>query len=154
KRLPKSAVGVIASGAAFISFIFAAGAVFQLLQLEPAHRVHMVRLYEWINAGPLRIGDGSVGRFSVDWSCLLASLSCVMVLVVTAIAFLIRVYSTGYMHEEDGFYPFFAYLTLFMFSMLTLLLSRNYLTMFIRSEALGLCSYLLTGYPPNTTTAG
>src|SRR5262245_4809836 len=154
KRLPKSAVGVIASGAAFISFIFAAGAVFQLLQLEPGHRVHTVRLYEWINAGPLRIGDGSVGRFSVDWSYLLDPLSCVMVLVVTGIGFLIHVYSTGYMHEEDGFYRFFAYLNLFMFSMLTLILGGNYLMMFIGWEGVGLCSYLLIGYYFHKRSAG
>src|SRR5215813_9336015 len=154
KRLPKSAVGVIASGAAFISFIFAAGAVFQLLQLEPDHRVHTVRLYEWINAGPLRIGDGSVGRFSVDWSYLLDPLSCVMVLVVTGIGFLIHVYSTGYMHEEDGFYRFFAYLNLFMFSMLTLVLGNNYLMMFIGWEGVGLCSYLLIGYYFHKKSAG
>ncbi len=154
KRLPKSVVGVIASGAAFISFIFAAGAVFQLLQLEPGHRVHTVRLYEWINAGPLRIGDGSVGRFSVDWSYLLDPLSCVMVLVVTGIGFLIHVYSTGYMHEEDGFYRFFAYLNLFMFSMLTLILGSNYLMMFIGWEGVGLCSYLLIGYYFHKRSAG
>jgi NADH-quinone oxidoreductase subunit L len=154
KRLPKSVVGVIASGAAFISFIFAAGAVFQLLQLDPGHRVHTVRLYEWINAGSLRIGDGSVGRFSVDWSYLLDPLSCVMVLVVTGIGFLIHVYSTGYMHEEDGFYRFFAYLNLFMFSMLTLILGSNYLMMFIGWEGVGLCSYLLIGYYFHKRSAG
>jgi NADH-quinone oxidoreductase subunit L len=154
KRLPKSVVGVIASGAAFIAFIFAAGAVFQLLQLEPGHRVHIVRLYEWINAGPLRIGEGSVGRFSVDWSYLLDPLSCVMVLVVTGIGFLIHVYSTGYMHEEDGFYRFFAYLNLFMFSMLTLILGGNYLMMFIGWEGVGLCSYLLIGYYFHKRSAG
>src|SRR6187399_1869359 len=69
-----------------------------------------------------------------------------MVLVVTGIGFLIHVYSTGYMAEEDGFYRFFAYLNLFMFSMLTLILGSNYLMMFIGWEGVGLCSYLLIGY--------
>ncbi len=61
-----------------------------------------------------------------------------MILVVTGIGFLIHVYSTGYMHDEDGFYRFFAYLNLFMFSMLTLVLGSNYLMMFIGWEGVGL----------------
>jgi NADH-quinone oxidoreductase subunit L len=65
-----------------------------------------------------------------------------MVLVVTGIGFLIHVYSSGYMWEEDGFYRFFAYLNLFMFSMLTLILGSNYVMMFIGWEGVGLCSYL------------
>jgi NADH-quinone oxidoreductase subunit L len=146
KRLSKTVIGVIASGAAFIAFVFAAGAVYQLLQLEPGHRVHTVRLYEWINAGPSHNAAGAMTRFSIDWSFLLDPLSAVMVLVVTGIGFLIHVYSTGYMHEEDGFYRFFAYLNLFMFSMLTLILGSNYLMMFIGWEGVGLCSYLLIGY--------
>ena len=77
-----------------------------------------------------------------------------MVLVVTGIGFLIHVYSTGYMHEEDGFYRFFAYLNLFMFSMLTLILGSNYLMMFIGWEGVGLCSYLLIGYYFHKKSAG
>src|SRR5204863_307321 len=66
--------------------------------------------------------------------------------IVIGIGFLIYVYSSGYMHEEDGFYRFFAYLNLFMLSMLTLILGGNYLMMFIGWEGVGLCSYLLIGY--------
>ena len=77
-----------------------------------------------------------------------------MILVVTGIGFLIHVYSTGYMHEEDGFYRFFAYLNLFMFSMLTLVLGNNYLMMFIGWEGVGLCSYLLIGYYFHKKSAG
>src|SRR3954466_8985582 len=146
KRLPKTVIGIIASGAVLLSFIFAAGAVLQLLQLDPAQRSHTVKLYEWINAGGVRTTEGPVARFIVDWAFLLDPLSSVMVLVVTGIGFLIHVYSTGYMHEEDGFYRFFAYLNLFMFSMLTLILGSNYLMMFIGWEGVGLCSYLLIGY--------
>jgi NADH-quinone oxidoreductase subunit L len=131
KRLPKTAVGVIAVGAVLLSFLVSAGAVYQLLQLEPEQRSHTVRLYEWINAGALRTTEGPVGQFKVDWAFLLDPLSSIMILVVTGIGFLIHVYSTGYMHEEDGFYRFFAYLNLFMFSMLTLVLGNNYLMMFI-----------------------
>jgi NADH-quinone oxidoreductase subunit L len=154
KKLPKSVIGVIACGAAFIAFIFAAGAVYQLIQLPPDHRVHTVRLYEWINAGPSHDAKGGLTRFAIDWSFLLDPLSSIMVLVVTGIGFLIHVYSTGYMHEEDGFYRFFAYLNLFMFSMLTLILGSNYLMMFIGWEGVGLCSYLLIGYYFHKRSAG
>jgi len=154
KRLSKTTVGVIASGAVLISFIFSAGAVFQLLQLEPEHRSHIVKLYEWINAGPAHTAEGPLARFSVDWGFLLDPLSSVMILVVTGIGFLIHVYSTGYMHEEEGFYRFFAYLNLFMFSMLTLVLGSNYLMMFIGWEGVGLCSYLLIGYYFHKKSAG
>jgi len=88
-----------------------------------------VKLYEWINAGPAHTSEGPLARFQVDWGFLLDPLSSIMVLVVTGIGFLIHIYSTGYMHEEDGFYRFFAYLNLFMFSMLTLILGSNYLMM-------------------------
>jgi NADH-quinone oxidoreductase subunit L len=154
KRISKTAVGVIAAGMVLLSFIFSAGAVFQLLQLDPAHRSHVVKLYEWINAGAAHTSEGPLARFTVDWAFLLDPLSSVMVLVVTGIGFLIHVYSTGYMHEEDGFYRFFAYLNLFMFSMLTLVLGSNYLMMFIGWEGVGLCSYLLIGYYFHKKSAG
>src|SRR5215510_14323851 len=146
KRMPKAMVGTIAAGAVLLSFIFAAGAVYQLSQLPEHDRSHVVKVYEWINAGPATTTAGKATRFVVDWSFLLDPLSSVMVLVVTGIGFLIHVYSTGYMWEEDGFYRFFAYLNLFMFSMLTLSLGSNYLMMFIGWEGVGLCSYLLIGY--------
>jgi NADH-quinone oxidoreductase subunit L len=154
KRMPKAAVGVIASGAVLVSFIFAAGAVFQLSQLPEGDRSHVVKVYEWINAGPATTTSGAATRFVVDWAFLLDPLSAVMVLVVTGIGFLIHVYSNGYMWEEDGFYRFFAYLNLFMFSMLTLILGSNYLMMFIGWEGVGLCSYLLIGYYFNKKSAG
>jgi NADH-quinone oxidoreductase subunit L len=154
KRLSKTATGVIGCGVVLISFIFSASAVVQLFQLEPEHRSHTVKLYEWINAGPAHTSEGPLARFSVDWAFLLDPLSAVMILVVTGIGFLIHVYSTGYMHEEDGFYRFFAYLNLFMFSMLTLVLGNNYLMMFIGWEGVGLCSYLLIGYYFHKKSAG
>jgi NADH-quinone oxidoreductase subunit L len=146
KRMPKTMIAVIAAGAVLISFLFAAGAVYQLTQLPEHERSHVVKVYEWINAGPAVTTDGKATRFIIDWSFLLDPLSSVMVLVVTGIGFLIHVYSSGYMWEEDGFYRFFAYLNLFMFSMLTLILGSNYVMMFIGWEGVGLCSYLLIGY--------
>ncbi len=154
KRLPKAVIGIIASGAVLVSFIFSAGAVWQLLQLSPEQRSHTVKLYEWINAGAVRTAEGPLANFTVDWSFLLDPLSSVMILVVTGIGFLIHVYSIGYMHEEDGYYRFFAYLNLFMFSMLTLVLGSNYLMMFIGWEGVGLCSYLLIGYYFHKKSAG
>src|SRR5881409_1310734 len=154
KRMSKTMVGVIACGLVFISFIFSAGAVYQLLQLDSAHRSHTVRLYEWINAGPAHTSEGPLANFRVDWGFLLDPLSSVMILVVTGIGFLIHIYSTGYMHGEDGFYRFFAYLNLFMFSMLTLVLGNNYLVMFVGWEGVGLCSYLLIGYYFHKKSAG
>src|SRR5436309_3485040 len=154
KRMSKTMVGVIACGLVFISFIFSAGAVYQLLQLDSAHRSHTVRLYEWINAGPAHTSEGPLANFRVDWGFLLDPLSSVMILVVTGIGFLIHIYSTGYMHEEDGYYRFFAYLNLFMFSMLTLVLGNNYVMMFVGWEGVGLCSYLLIVYYFHKKSAG
>src|SRR2546429_18079 len=73
-------------------------------------------------------------------------LSCVMVLVVTGVGFLIHFYSIGYMGHEGGYYRFFGYMNLFMFSMLTLVLANNMLLMFVGWEGVGLCSYLLIGF--------
>jgi NADH-quinone oxidoreductase subunit L len=146
KRMSKPAVAVIAAGAVLLSFVIAAGAVYQLSQRPAEERSHEVVLYHWIDAGSAHTKSGEVARFAVDWGFLLDPLSSVMVLVVTGIGFLIHVYSSGYMYEEDGFYRFFAYLNLFMFSMLTLILGNNYVMMFVGWEGVGLCSYLLIGY--------
>lgn len=86
------------------------------------------------------------GSFAVDFSFYLDQLSLVMLLVVTAVGFLIHIYSVGYMWEDGGFYRFFCYLNLFMFFMLTLVLASNYLLMFIGWEGVGLASYLLIGF--------
>src|SRR5437773_7235354 len=77
---------------------------------------------------------------------MLDHLSGLMILIVTGVGFLIHVYSIGYMHDEPGYYRYFAYLNLFMFSMLTLVLANNYLLMFVGWEGVGLCSYLLIGF--------
>jgi len=86
------------------------------------------------------------GNFQVDFSFYLDQLSLVMLLVVTGVGFLIHIYSVGYMWEDDGYYRFMAYLNLFMFFMLTLVLAKNYLVMFIGWEGVGLASYLLIGF--------
>ncbi len=94
------------------------------------------KLYEWIT------GDGfafNIG-FRVD------ALTAVMLLVITGVGFLIHVYSIGYMHGDEGYTRYFAYLNLFVFAMLILVLGNNYLMMFVGWEGVGLCSYLLIGF--------
>ena len=93
-------------------------------------------LAHWIRAG----------NFEADFSFYLDQLSLVMLLVVTGVGFLIHIYSVGYMADDDGYYRFMSYLNLFMFFMLTLVLAKNYLLMFIGWEGVGLASYLLIGF--------
>jgi NADH-quinone oxidoreductase subunit L len=95
---------------------------------------------------PLSITWIKAGTFSAPFGFQLDQLSMIMVLVVTGVGFLIHIYSVGYMSHEGGYYRFFAYLNLFMFFMLTLVLANNYLLMFVGWEGVGLASYLLIGF--------
>jgi NADH-quinone oxidoreductase subunit L len=92
------------------------------------------------------MANGQLAQLNADWGFLLDPLSSVMILVVTGVGFLIHVYSVGYMGHEGGYYRFFGYLNLFMFSMLTLVLGNNYLLLFVGWEGVGVCSYLLIGF--------
>ncbi|HJY90132.1 MAG TPA: proton-conducting transporter membrane subunit, partial [Candidatus Acidoferrum sp.] len=145
RLLPKSAVSFFCVGSVFLSFVHAAGAVFQLLAADPERRVYQQILFEWITPG-MTPAHGGLVPFIADWGYLLDPLSCVMILVVTGVGFLIHVYSIGYMAHEGGYYRFFGYLNLFMFSMLTLVLANNLLLLFVGWEGVGLCSYLLIGF--------
>jgi NADH-quinone oxidoreductase subunit L len=87
-----------------------------------------------------------VGGFRADFGLGMDRLSGIYVCFITFVGFLIHVFATGYMHGDPGFYRFFAYLNLFMFAMLTLVLGDNFLLMFVGWEGVGLCSYLLIGY--------
>ena len=93
-------------------------------------------LYEWITGESFAFNVG----FRVD------ALTAVMLLVITGVGFLIHVYSIGYMHGDEGYTRYFAYLNLFVFAMLILVLGNNYLMMFVGWEGVGLCSYLLIGF--------
>src|SRR5437660_5185499 len=146
RRLPNTGVSVLCVGSVGLSFVYAMGAVFQLLAADPEHRVFQKVLFEWLTPGPMQMTGGHAIRFVADWGYLLDPLSCVMVLVVTGVGFLIHVYSIGYMGHEGGYYRFFGYMNLFMFSMLTLVLANNMLLMFVGWEGVGLCSYLLIGF--------
>src|SRR5437899_702083 len=146
RRLPNTGVSVLCVGSVGLSFVYAMGAVFQLLAADPEHRVFQKVLFEWLTPGPMQMTGGHAIRFVADWGYLLDPLSCVMVLVVTGVGFLIHVYSIGYMGHEGGYYRFFGYMNLFMFAMLTLVLANNMLLMFVGWEGVGLCSYLLIGF--------
>jgi len=146
RRLPNIAVSVLCVGSVGLSFVFALGSVLQLVAAAPEHRVTQQILFEWLTPGPMKLSDGSLIPFVADWGYLLDPLSSVMVLVVTGVGFLIHVYSIGYMGHEGGYYRFFGYMNLFMFSMLTLVLANNLVLMFVGWEGVGLCSYLLIGF--------
>ncbi|WP_207533748.1 NADH-quinone oxidoreductase subunit L [Desertivirga arenae] len=132
--LPKSAVGFIGSVMVLLSFIVSIG-IFTELN-DSAVKSVVYPLFDWIQVGDLKISFS----FQVD------PLSSLMLLIVTGIGFLIHVYSIGYMHHDSGFAKFFAYLNLFVFFMLLLVLGSNYVVMFIGWEGVGLCSYLLIGF--------
>jgi len=133
RRFSKPAVNAVAIGSVLLSFLWT---VFTLLQLGSLDQPYVERYFSWIASGTLNIGLD----FAVD------RLSAVMLLVVTGIGALIHIYSIGYMAHEGGYYRFFAYMNLFMFFMLTLVLGANYLVLFIGWEGVGLCSYLLIGF--------
>ena len=143
--LPKEAVNFFCVSSVLLSFIHAAGAALALFAMDPAHRVFQKILFEWVMPGPIPATGGPI-PFIADWGYLLDPLSCVMILVVTGVGFLIHVYSIGYMSHEGGYYRFFGYLNLFMFSMLTLVLANNLLLLFVGWEGVGLCSHLLIGF--------
>jgi NADH-quinone oxidoreductase subunit L len=144
KRMPNKLVSIICPGMVLTSFIFAAGAVRELAAL-PERQFEKI-LYSWVPGASFQMANGYLGHLSVDWGFLLDPLSSVMILIVTGVGFLIHVYATGYMSHEGGFYRFFGYLNLFMFSMLTLVLANNYLLLFVGWEGVGVCSYLLIGF--------
>lgn len=134
KKLSKSLSGVIASGMILASFAVSLG-IFIELQ-GASQKSHIVNLFSWITSGTLDIPF----EFLVD------PLSSLFLLIITGIGFLIHVYSTAYMHDDEGFSRFFTYLNLFVFFMLLLVLGNNYLIMFVGWEGVGLCSYLLIGF--------
>jgi NADH-quinone oxidoreductase subunit L len=144
RRLPKAAVSFVGCGTVALSFAAAIGAVYDLIQQAPDGRQIVQPLFTWIASGP----------FVAKVEFLLDPLSAVMILVVTGVGFLIHMYSTGYMQGEPGYYRFFSYLNLFMFSMLVLVLAGNFLLMFVGWEGVGLCSYLLIGYYFDRKSAG
>jgi NADH-quinone oxidoreductase subunit L len=144
RKLPRYAVTAVACTASGIAFILSAASFISLLRL-PAEERHVVNTcFSWIASGD----------FIARAEFLLDPLSAVMILVVTGVGFVIHVYSTGYMHHEGGYYRFFSYLNLFLFSMLILVMAGNFLLMFVGWEGVGLCSYLLIGFYFDRKSAG
>jgi NADH-quinone oxidoreductase subunit L len=134
KSLSKSLIGIIGSGAILASFVLSVLVFFDV----KANGASVITLFNFISIKSLVIPFS----FQVD------QLSSLFLLIITGIGFLIHLYSTAYMHEEEPqhFGRYFAYLNLFVFSMLLLVLGANYVIMFIGWEGVGLCSYLLIGF--------
>ena len=134
--LSRAIVGIIGSGVLVASFVISL-LVFQQVT-APGFETQLIKYFDFINAGGLKIPVS----FQID------QLSALFLLVITGIGSLIHIYSTAYMHEESvpHFARYFAYLNLFVFSMLLLVLGSNFVVMFVGWEGVGLCSYLLIGY--------
>jgi NADH-quinone oxidoreductase subunit L len=136
KRLGKGAIAIIACAPVVVAFGLSLYAFFVLKALDPEKRFLIDNLYRWIDLGSLQ----------VDMAFLIDPLSAVMILIVTGIGGLIHIYATGYMHDDNGFWRFFAYLNLFTAAMLTLVLGDSLLLLFVGWEGVGLCSYALIGF--------
>ena len=131
----KTAVSAIGVGVLVLACAAAVAAVAGFAGLHPAAPL-VFRYWEWMPVGDLRI----------DFALQFDQLSAVMVLVVTGVGALIHVFSVGYMHEDAGYARYFAYLNLFVFFMLMLVLGASFPVMFVGWEGVGLCSYLLIGF--------
>jgi len=136
--LPKPLIGIIGSGVVLASFLLSCILFGQVYDARAAggDGVFTYSLFDWI----------AIGDFKLTFSFLLDPLSALMLLIITGVGFLIHLYSYSYMWNDKGFGKFFAYLNLFIFFMLLLVLGSNYLIMFIGWEGVGLCSYLLIGF--------
>ncbi len=136
RTLSEKQIGYIGCGAVALSFLWSLDTFLSLLGQPVEARSFEVVLYRWM----------ALGDFAVEIGFLIDPLSVLMLLVVTGVGFLIHVYSIGYMHGDPGFQRYFAFLNLFVFSMLLLVLANNFLLFFVGWEAVGLCSYLLIGF--------
>src|SRR5689334_10857290 len=168
-RFPEKLVGGIAVGTVALAFLISLTAVYSYgfgsEQQWPNSYVTTQTAFTWIPGGavaqtlgysqqtpePIKgqpnTNQNSTGSLlNIAWSYQLDPLSAIFMLVVTGVGLCIFVFATGYMHGETGFYRFFAYMGLFMFSMLVLVMGSNFVMMFVGWEGVGLCSYLLIGY--------
>jgi len=136
RRLGKGLVSWIGCGTIGVSFLISVKILFELLSLPAEQRIIERVVFPWIYSG----------LFKINVSFLLDPLSCVMILVVSGVGFFIHIYSIGYMGKDKGFARFFSFMNLFVFFMLTLVLSNNFLLLYLGWEGVGLCSYLLIGF--------
>ncbi|HKP12913.1 MAG TPA: NADH-quinone oxidoreductase subunit L, partial [Blastocatellia bacterium] len=165
-RLSERAVSLIGCGVVALSLLLTVGAFYEYAtSYAPAHdngpyvtSGGFPQSFEFLPGGVAQTTLGrSAGRladFKIEWSYQIDQLSLVMLFVVTFVGFWIHLFATGYMHGDKGFYRFFAYLNLFMFMMLVLVMASNFVVMFVGWEGVGLCSYLLIGYYFDRREAG
>jgi len=147
KMFGKRVIGLIGCGVVIMAFILAARTFFVMLTLAPENRFMLDDLWKWFD----------VGGLNLDIAFWLDPLSMMMTLIITGVGGLIHIYSTGYMHDDDGFWRFFGWLNLFTFAMLVLVLGDNMWLMFVGWEGVGLCSFALIGFwykVQANTTAG
>ena len=133
KKAGKTLVGIVGTLSVVVSFaitLYLFG--YSKVQTEPV----VINLFDWI----------SIQRFNISFGFLIDQLSIIWLLFVTGIGSLIHLYSISYMHDDEKMHSFFAYLNLFIFFMITLVIGSNLLVMFIGWEGVGLCSYLLIGF--------
>jgi NADH-quinone oxidoreductase subunit L len=142
--LSRKAVGATAVGAVAASFVISVWSFF--LFLGSARGFVVKNLWTWIPASVVRTMGGGSSALAVDFAFRYDSLAAVMTLVVTGVGLLIHIYSIGYMADDKSYARFFAYMNLFTFAMLILVLGANLAVMFIGWEGVGLCSYLLIGF--------
>jgi NADH-quinone oxidoreductase subunit L len=140
----KRVVHTIAVGAVGLSFLASVGSLAGLLR--SAEPVIVKTFYSWIPGSVVRLLGGRAASVSFDLAFRYDSLAAVMTLVVTGVGLLIHIYSIGYMSHDKSCARYFAYLNLFTFAMLILVLGANLAVMFIGWEGVGLCSYLLIGF--------
>src|SRR3982075_3045881 len=151
RRLQKAMIDAVCVGVVVLAFLFACFTV-----VEYTHFAHGTGrpfekiVYTWLGSGDGHLHfvkhDETLASFNADAGFLLDPLSSIWLLFVAGVGMLIHIYSTGYMAYEGGYYRFFGYMNLFMFSMLTLILANNYMLLFVGWEGVGLCSYLLIGF--------
>jgi NADH-quinone oxidoreductase subunit L len=134
----KTTINAVALGSTGLSFLCAIEAVREFLDYFAQYHQPFTRHFvDWIVA---------YKDLLIGFDLQIDHLTVVMLLVVTGVGFLIHIYSTGYMAHEEGYFRFFAYINLFMFFMLLLVLAANYVVLFVGWEGVGLCSYLLIGF--------
>ena len=159
-QLSERTISLIACGVILASMLLTFGAFYEYhWSFNPANETKpyvssqeggFPHSFTWLPGGAARNTHGQqaggLSNFNIEWSYQIDQLSLVMMFIVTFVGFWIHVFAVGYMRGDPGYYRFFAYLNLFMFMMLLLVMGSNFMIMFIGWEGVGLCSYLLIGY--------
>ncbi|HYV83830.1 MAG TPA: NADH-quinone oxidoreductase subunit L [Pyrinomonadaceae bacterium] len=152
-RFSEQIIGGIAVGSVALAFLISVAAVYSYgfgghaEWPKPYLTSQDGFSFNWIPGGAVSVNHGAqYALLNIEWSYQLDPLSSIFMLIVTGVGLCIFIFATGYMHGETGFYRFFAYMGLFMFAMLVLVMGSNFLMMFVGWEGVGLCSYLLIGY--------